>query len=234
MGVGRPEYCPRRRRVGEAGRGDVVGQRVDPDVHHVLRVAGHRHAPGEGGPADREVREAALHEGDDLVQVFLWRDEIGMGRVMGDELVGVGRQAEEPALLLHPVDRRAGRGELGPVRAGLKFALVEIGLVAHRIPAGVFRQVDVAVGRHALPDRLHRAGVAALVVRTMSSARALRRSPIASNSAATRSTNSCGVTPSRAAACCTLRPYSSMPVTNSVSRPSSRMNRWIASAAMRS
>jgi hypothetical protein len=68
----------------------------------------------------------------------------------------------------------------------------------------------------------------------MSSARALSNSPIASNSAATPSTKACGVTPARAAVCCTLSPCSSMPVTNSVSRPSSRMKRWIASVAIRS
>ena len=161
MRVGGPEFRPRTV-VGEACRGDVVGQRVDPDIHHMLRIAWHRHAPGEGGAADREVRKPALHEGDDLVEILFRRHEFGMGLVMGEEPVGVGRQPEEPALLLDPLHRRAGRAEFRPVRAIGELALVEIGLVAHRVPARIFRKIDVAVGGHALPDRLYRARVTRL------------------------------------------------------------------------
>jgi hypothetical protein len=56
--VGRP---PLRESIGIiriARRGDVVGQRVQPDIHHMRRVARHGHAPAEGGAADRKVAEA--------------------------------------------------------------------------------------------------------------------------------------------------------------------------------
>lgn len=36
--------------LGEAQRRDIVGQGVDPDVHHVLAVSGDGHAPREGSP----------------------------------------------------------------------------------------------------------------------------------------------------------------------------------------
>ncbi len=68
-----------------------------------------------------------------------------------EKLVGIGGEPEEIALLLDPFDRRV----VGPealalvVEAGL--ALVVIGFVAHRIPAGIFVEIDVAGLLHALP-----------------------------------------------------------------------------------
>src|SRR5205823_15053602 len=41
-------------------------------------------------------------------------------------------------------------------------SLVVVGLVAHRVPAGIFRFVDVARLGHALPDRRRRGVVARL------------------------------------------------------------------------
>ena len=113
MRVRRPEFRPRAI-VREAGRGDVIGQRVDPDIHHVLRVARNRHAPFQGRAADREIGQAPLHEGDDLVQIFFRRDEVGMGFVMREQLVGIFGEPEEVAFLLDPFDRRAARRELLP------------------------------------------------------------------------------------------------------------------------
>ena len=161
MRVGRPEFRPRAV-VGEAGRGDVVGQRVDPDIHHMLRVVRNRNAPAEGGAADREVREPPLHERLDLIEILFRRYESGMGCVVGEESVCVCRQAEEPALLLDPLHRRAGRGEFRPLGAVGELALVKIGLVAHRVPARIFREIDVAVGGHAPPDFLSGATIAGL------------------------------------------------------------------------
>src|SRR5271169_4780983 len=79
-----------------------------------------------------------------------------MALVMGEQALGVGGQLEEIAFLLHPFGGCAARRELAawPVR---EFVLVEVGLVAHRIPTRIFREIDVAVGMHSLPDRLARA-----------------------------------------------------------------------------
>src|ERR1700674_292213 len=74
-----------------------------------------------------------------------------------EQLVPIGGQAEEIALLLHPLDRRAG----GPAPlavgadAGLVFGIERF--LADRIPAGVFGKIDVAVVCHPLPDRLRSA-----------------------------------------------------------------------------
>ncbi len=148
--------CPEK-----AGGGKVIGERVHPDIHDVLVVARNLDAPIKRGAADRQVVQPALHEGDDLVLVLFRRDEVGMRLVMGEQPVRIGRELEEIALLLHPFDRRARGREFFPVIFG-EFALVIIGFVAHRIPAAVFRQVNIALGGHAPPDLLHRFRMARL------------------------------------------------------------------------
>src|SRR5579862_2007183 len=52
-------------RIAEGG--DVVGERVEPYIDDMARVARHRDAPAEAGTRDREVPEAALDEADHLV-----------------------------------------------------------------------------------------------------------------------------------------------------------------------
>ena len=220
--------------VGKAGRGQVIGQRVDPDIHHMPGVAGDRDTPVERRPADRKIVEPALDESHDLVAIFLRRHEIWVGLVILEQPVAIGREPEEIAFLLDPARRRARRRQLGPLGAGRQFALLEIGFVAHRIPTRIFAEVDVAVGGHALPDRLTGATVARLRRPHDVVGARVERLPHVGEFAAIPSTNACGVMSARAAVCCTLRPCSSMPVTNNTSRPSSRMKRWIASVAMRS
>ena len=136
----------------------VIRKRIDPDIHHMLRggLRARRNldAPVEGRARHREVREPALHEGDDLVLIVFGRDEVRMRRVMREQFFRIGRQFEEPALLLHPLDRRARRREFLAVPLG-EFVLVVIGLVAHRIPAGVFGEIEVAVRLHAPPHFEH-------------------------------------------------------------------------------
>ena len=61
VGVGGPEGRALRALIGKAGRGDVVGEGVDPHIHHMLVIARHGHAPVEGGAADRQIRDPALH-----------------------------------------------------------------------------------------------------------------------------------------------------------------------------
>ena len=43
-----------------AAEGDIVGQRVQPDVDHMARVKVHRHAPGERGAGHAQVLQAGL------------------------------------------------------------------------------------------------------------------------------------------------------------------------------
>ena len=54
--IGRPVALEQIRfGVGKAGPGQVVGQRVDPDVHDVVGVIGYLNAPVERGARDGEV-----------------------------------------------------------------------------------------------------------------------------------------------------------------------------------
>ena len=76
--------------------------------------------------------------------------------VKAEEPVLVGRQPEEIAFLLDPLDRGAGRRTEAPVVLFRKLALVVIGLVTDRVPSGVLRQVNVAIRLHATPQLLRR------------------------------------------------------------------------------
>ena len=149
--------------VGKADAGDVIGQRVDPHIHDVLVVAGHADAPVEGRARDREILQAAAHEARDFVEPLLRQHEIRHARIELEQFLLIGRELEEIALLLHPFDRRAGlRRHAHLLLVEMRFVLGVIGLVAHRIPAGIFVEIDVAVLLHAPPDFLRRAVVALL------------------------------------------------------------------------
>ena len=102
-----------------------------------------------------KILQAAAHEALHLVGARVGSDELGMRLVMGEQSVLIGRQPEEIALLLDPLDRRPLRRQfLAVVRGLLELALVVIGLVAHRVPAGIFVEIDVAVLLHAPPQLL--------------------------------------------------------------------------------
>ena len=155
------------RLVGEADAGDVVRQRVDPHVHHVRNRAiapgsRHRDTPVERRARDRQILEPAFDEAHDLVAALGRQDEIGMALVVRQQLVLVVGQLEEKGLLLRPFDRRALRAAADLVLADDRLALVVERLVAHRVPAGVVLQEDVARLLHAPPDLLRRAVVALL------------------------------------------------------------------------
>ena len=70
-------------------------------------------SPGTGTPQSKVVRlidrscRPRAHEADDLVAARLRADEIRIGLVMREQAVLIGGEAEEIALLLDPLDRRA-------------------------------------------------------------------------------------------------------------------------------
>ncbi len=59
----------------EPERGDVVHERVEPDVDDVARAVRERDAPLDGRPGDREILEPGLHERAHLVEAALGIDE---------------------------------------------------------------------------------------------------------------------------------------------------------------
>ena len=99
----RPRFSPS---TGVVQRGEVVAERVPPDVDDLARVTGDRDAPAAGAlgaAGDGEVREPAVDEGQDLVAAL---GRLDADRAVGDEaaqLAGVAGQPEEPVLLRHQV-----------------------------------------------------------------------------------------------------------------------------------
>ncbi|MCY1232635.1 hypothetical protein D9M72_451370 [compost metagenome] len=163
MDVGWPELGAWTLGIVEiAGRGDVVRQRVDPDIHHVRRVVRNLDAPVEGGARNREILEARFHERNHLVAAFGRTDEIRIFLIVLQELVLIGGEAEEVALLLDPFDGRSLRAVADAIVAQFGLVLLVVGFVPHRVPAGVGILVEVARLAHANPDVLRRIVMALL------------------------------------------------------------------------
>src|SRR5580704_6554614 len=164
--VGRPIFLERflRARVlrSIADGGDVVGQRVEPNVNHMLRIVGNRNAPGESRAADGEIAQARLRTNEvriliKLKQLFLKRGEF-----------------EEIIFFMHRLrDAAASGARIAGLRAiDVEFirdavlarvsSLVNEALVAedakqllHTLGMALFRGADVVVvgNAHALPQR---------------------------------------------------------------------------------
>ena len=97
-------------------RRDIIHQRVQPDIHNVLFVARHRHAPGKARSADRQVAQAAFNETDDFIPTACGCDEVGIGFVKREQRLSIGGQPKEIARLLYPGDLSARGREFLPVR----------------------------------------------------------------------------------------------------------------------
>ncbi len=144
---------PERRAIviAEPQRRDVVDERVEPDVHHALRVERQRDAPGLPCAADGDVVETALDDVQDFVAPDVWLQELGMLRVVVEERLLVLREAEEVVLLLDPVGLRA----MHRAEAVDEVLLLLEGLAGVAVPAFVVPLVDVAGGPDALDQRGH-------------------------------------------------------------------------------
>ena len=155
--VGRPEVLELRLVGAVPGRGDVVEQCLDPDVHDVLLVPRHLDAPVEGGTRHREVVQAAAHEGDDLVAGRRRLDEVGVGLVEVEQRLLVVRQPEEVVLLRHVLDAAAiERGDLESLVLALAVRDIVVAdelLSSHAVVAGELALVDGAAVVEVLPER---------------------------------------------------------------------------------
>ena len=63
-------------RIRKTSASKVIRQRIDPDIHHMARVAGHRNAPVEGRTADRKIGQPPFNKRNNFVAVFFRRHEI--------------------------------------------------------------------------------------------------------------------------------------------------------------
>ena len=140
--VGRPELVVVAvLLVAIAQRGDIVAQRIDPDVHGVLGVEGDGDAPLDGGAGDAGVLQALLDEGDHLVLPALGLDELGVLLVELEQTVGVLAGLEEVGLLVGLVDLAAALGAL----AVHQLAVGPEALAGLAVVADVLALVDVAL-----------------------------------------------------------------------------------------
>src|SRR6185295_6752098 len=93
--------------VAESDRGEVVGEGVEPDVHHMSRVVRYRNAPLERRPADAQIFEAGFQKRGHLVPAHAWSDEFRVACVVLPQRLLERRQPEEVALLGDALDRVA-------------------------------------------------------------------------------------------------------------------------------
>ena len=76
--------------VGIAGGRDVVGQRIQPDIHHMGWRARHLDAPVERRPRYRQVLQAASDKTCNFVQPLARQHEIGDACIEVEQLVLIG------------------------------------------------------------------------------------------------------------------------------------------------
>src|SRR4029077_6379018 len=128
---------------------EVIDQRVEPDVHGLLRVPGKRDAPRLPLPRNRAVLESGLEQPLVLVAADLGLDAERAGPDALEHRVAVRAQPEEVIALLGR-DQREGGGldavAVDDLRLGLEL------LAARAVQPGVLRFEQV--GGPALPDAL--------------------------------------------------------------------------------
>src|SRR5437763_9846779 len=76
--IGRPPALERRLVGSVANAGDVVGQRIAPDVDDVLGIPGERNSPLDRRARDAEILEPGLQPYENFVAPALRLDEIRM------------------------------------------------------------------------------------------------------------------------------------------------------------
>ena len=75
--AGQRSFQAFERTFGKARGGDVIRQRIDPDIDDVPRRVRHRDAPVERRARDRQILQAALDEAHDLVAALRRQEEAG-------------------------------------------------------------------------------------------------------------------------------------------------------------
>ena len=152
--VRRPVFRKVTALIWKTKPGQIVGQRIDPDIHHVVIAAWNLDPPIKAGSRNRQIAQARFDECDHLVPAAL-RAQKPRGFEQCKQLVLIGREPEEPAFLNRPFDRGALRREFfAPLTRRDQLALVVIGFVTNRIPAFVAIGIEIALGLHQPPQFL--------------------------------------------------------------------------------
>ncbi len=155
VNVGGPELVVKLRvLVAEAEGGDVVAQRIEPNVNDVGFVAGDGDAPLESGATDGEIFQSAAHEGDDLVATSFRTNEVGIGGVKLEQRLFHRRELEEIVFFFH------GLSDASADRAGRAGGVdLDVELVVYAILAAIFALVDETAILKELEHGLHTAHV---------------------------------------------------------------------------
>ncbi len=135
-----------------ADAGDIVGQGIQPHIHHMPRVEVHGNPPFEGSPGHAEILEPRQEEiVHHLVLAGHGLDELRMLVDMLYQPVRVFAHTEEVGLL---------PGGLHLPAAVRAFALHQLGFRPEGFAGGAVHAlvgplVDISLGIHALEDLLH-------------------------------------------------------------------------------
>ena len=97
--AGRPDLAESLVVGAVADAGDVVEQGVEPDVDRLLGVERNLDAPGKPLARDGDVPQLGLDQVEHLVAPALGLDEIRVRRVVRQQPVAIGREAEEVVAL---------------------------------------------------------------------------------------------------------------------------------------
>ena len=130
-------------------RRDIIQQRIEPDIGHVIGIEGQIDPPAHSRlrPRDAQVVERFSQKSEDLVLAVFGLDETGVSVDVIDELLLVLAHLEEIILLLDPLHV----AEL----AGVLFLFGDETLFGHRIPAFILVGIDVALVVDVLQHFLH-------------------------------------------------------------------------------
>ncbi len=129
------------RLIAVAQRGNVVAQRVNPDIHGVLGVKGNGDAPLDRGAGNTGVLQALLDKGDHLVLPALGLDALGILLVVLQQAVGILAGLEEVGLLVGIIDLAAAVGAL----AVHQLAVGPEALAGLAVVADVLALIDIAL-----------------------------------------------------------------------------------------
>ena len=149
--VGRPVAREEPVRLRVADPGDVVDERVEPDVDGLVRIDRERNPPRARGARDRDVLEAAIDHVHDLVAPDFGDDELGMLPDVAEQRRAVLRELEEVVVLAQPLEDRLVDGAFPVDQVLLRIET----LAPDAVIAFVLSFIDVSRGRDLLEQRLH-------------------------------------------------------------------------------
>ncbi|MPM59569.1 hypothetical protein SDC9_106413 [bioreactor metagenome] len=163
MDIGRPEFAIERIVLASPPEcGNVVAQRVQPDIDHVFAVKIDRNPPREAGAAHAEIFQPRQEEVlQHLVGAAVGLDERRVVLDILDQAIGVLRKPEEIAFLLDQLDRPAAVGT--NAARFFNLAVEPEAFAGCAIMPGVFRFIDVALIIKLLEHLLH--GLDMIVIR---------------------------------------------------------------------